>query len=157
MISIRSSYITFNYNIKPFYFPDRKSLKKQLFMLFKEKRYRVQSLHYIFCSDDYLLNINKTFLKHHDYTDVITFDLNTSNVKHVVSGEIYISIDRVKENAVLFKTSFHRELLRVIVHGALHLCGYNDKTIEQKKHIRIMEDEFIAAYLKSVCVSRGTR
>ena len=77
------------------------------------------------CSDEYLLEINQAYLKHDDLTDIITFDLSDS--PGVIKGEIYISVERVLDNALLFNTSFRDELARVVFHGALHLCGYKDK------------------------------
>lgn len=103
-------------------------------------------LTYIFCSDDYLLEINKGFLKHNTLTDIITFDL--SETKDTLTGEIYISAERVKENAVKFATSFDNELHRVIFHGALHLCGYKDKTEMDRKKMRQMEDKCLKQYFK---------
>jgi probable rRNA maturation factor len=106
----------------------------------KEKK-PFNSIDYIFCSDDYLLGINKTYLGHDDLTDVITFDL--SNPKEAIISEVYISVERVKENALLFKTTFVSELHRVMLHGALHLCGFKDKTSKQKKEIREKEDYYL--------------
>jgi rRNA maturation RNase YbeY len=86
----------------------------------------------IFCSDDYLLEINKKHLNHDYYTDIITFDYCVENI---VSGDLYISVDRIKENAKTFEDTFINELTRVVIHGVLHLCGHNDKTeADQKKH-----------------------
>lgn len=84
---------------------------------------------YYFCSDEYLLQLNQSSLNHDTYTDIITFD---SSVLPIVAGEIYISIDRVKENALSFKVSFQEELFRVIIHGVLHLCGLKDKKPEEQ-------------------------
>jgi probable rRNA maturation factor len=92
--------------------------------------YQLQELNFIFCSDDYLLKINQEYLKHDTYTDIITFD--NSEVENDIVGDIFISIDRVKENAKTFKTSFTDELHRVMIHGTLHLLGYPDKKKEEK-------------------------
>jgi len=100
------------------------------------------SISYLFCTDKYLLKINRQFLKHDFYTDIITFDYSEKNK---IEGEIFISIDRVKENAQSFKQAFEKELLRTIIHGVLHLCGYKDKTQADKKTMRMKEDAAIAA------------
>ena len=102
-------------------------------------------LNYICCSDEYLLTINKQFLDHDTLTDIITFDL--SETENELIGEIYISVDRVKENATKFGVSYLNELHRVIFHGALHLCGYTDKTAADKQEMRRQEDLCLAAYL----------
>ena len=102
------------------------------------------SLQFIFCSDDFLLDINKQYLKHNYYTDIITFNLGAD----VIEGEIYISIDRVKENAANYNTSFKRELHRVIFHGVLHLCGYKDKLNEEKMIMRAKEVRYLQEYFK---------
>ena len=95
----------------------------------------------IFCSDEYLLEINKKHLNHNYYTDIITFDYCVENI---VSGDLYISIDRVKENAKSFNDSFINELTRVVIHGVLHLCGYNDKTEADQKNMRNLENKYLA-------------
>lgn len=103
-------------------------------------------LTYIFCSDEYLLGINKQFLDHDTYTDIITFDLS-DNEDHLIS-EIYISTERVEENAKKFKNSFLNELHRVIFHGALHLCGFKDKTEEEAATMRKMEEQCLLEYFE---------
>ena len=102
-------------------------------------------LHYIFCPDDYLLNINQQFLHHNYYTDIISFDLSGNKG---LSGEIYISIDRLIENAEKYKTPYSNELYRLVFHGALDLCGYKDKTIREKKLMRDKEDFYLMLYSK---------
>lgn len=102
------------------------------------------ALTYIFCSDEYLLDINKQFLNHDTYTDIITFDMTDEGEK--LTGEIYISTERIRENAKQFNTSYEDELHRVIFHGALHLCGFKDKTEKDKKQMRQMEDQCLKAY-----------
>lgn len=92
---------------------------------------------FVFCSDNFLLDLNQRFLKHNTYTDIITFDYTDGKN---LNGEIYISIDRVKENAQKFNVDFEKELLRVIIHGIFHLAGYKDKTKEQKVKMRKKED-----------------
>jgi probable rRNA maturation factor len=95
-------------------------------------------INYIFCDDEYLLNINQQYLNHDTLTDVISFDYSIGNE---INGDIYISIERVAENAVEFKTSFADELKRVMIHGILHYCGYKDKTKEDEQKMRVKEDE----------------
>lgn len=121
--------------------------------LFIEKQLRkeglsIESLQYVFCSDEYLLGINKQFLNHDYYTDIISFDL--SEQKGVLIGDIYISVDRVKENAKTHGNLFVQELLRVIFHGALHFCGYKDKKPADVKLMRAMEDKWLKVYLKTI-------
>ena len=100
-------------------------------------------LNYIFCADEYLLGINKRYLSHDTLTDIITFDLSE---KGVLTGEIYISVERVKENAAKFNTTYMNELRRVIFHGALHLCGFTDKKEAERKAMRLEEDKCLEAY-----------
>jgi len=107
----------------------------------------MDSLAYIFCDDEYLLNINRRFLKHDYYTDIITFDLS-EQVSYIV-GEIYISIDRVNENAAIHRSAREQEINRVIFHGALHLCGYKDKTGKQKLIMKKKEDQYLREFQRS--------
>ncbi|WGK65820.1 rRNA maturation RNase YbeY [Croceiramulus getboli] len=97
-------------------------------------------LNYVFCSDEYLHAINLKFLDHDTLTDIITFDYTHGDV---LSGEIYISTDRVAENAEAFKASFAEELHRVMIHGVLHLIGYTDSTKEERKRMRLKEDHYL--------------
>ena len=94
----------------------------------------------IFCSDEYLLEMNKEHLNHNYYTDIITFNYVE---KKVISGDLFISADRVRENANKFNVTFHQELYRVILHGVLHLVGYNDKTDDEKKVMREKENYYL--------------
>jgi len=102
----------------------------------------VKEINYIFCSDSYLLDLNRGFLKHNTLTDIITFD-NTV-VPGQIEGEIYISIDRVKENAVEFNVPFVDELDRVMIHGVLHLLGYKDKKPTEKALMRKKEEAYLS-------------
>ena len=111
-------------------------------------------INYIFCSDEYLLNINRTFLHHDSFTDIITFPiesiLKSKGALHKtasLNGEIYISIERVKENAKKFNTKFGTELMRVMIHGVLHLCGYSDKSPVDKGVMRALEDFYLKLIL----------
>jgi probable rRNA maturation factor len=144
--SKKSLPVFFHYIEKSFSFTARTRCKKSVSDLFKKERVQLEELHYIFCSDSYLLDINKRFLKHDDYTDIITFPL--SEAGKPVSGEIYISIDRIKENARKYNASFSNELLRVIFHGALHLCGYKDKSLNQIEEMRQKEEKYLDLFRK---------
>ena len=119
-------------------------LEKQL----RKEGITIEALQYVFCSDTYLLGINKQFLNHDYYTDIISFDL--SEQKGHLIGDVYISIDRVKENAKNQGIVYTHELLRVIFHGALHFCGYKDKKPADVKIMRAMEDKWLKAYLKII-------
>ncbi|UIR55564.1 rRNA maturation RNase YbeY [Sphingobacterium sp. SRCM116780] len=102
---------------------------------------RVGELSFIFCSDKYLLEINKQYLDHDTYTDIVTFD--SSEDEDVIAGDIFISVERIAENAEKFKVSSRDELHRVIAHGVLHLCGYYDKTAEDKTRMTAKENEYL--------------
>ena len=124
----------------------RTALKEFIALIFKKEGRELESLNYIFCTDKRLLAINKEYLQHDFFTDIITFELSPRN--QPVTGEIYISIDRIKENAQNLKESSQKELHRVIFHGALHLCGYKDKTTREKKLMREKEDYYLSKYAK---------
>ena len=100
----------------------------------------VGEISYIFCSDEYLYDINLKHLKHDTLTDIITFDYCEEKI---VNGDIYISIDRIKENAKLFNNSIENELHRVMIHGVMHLCGYKDKTPEDQNVMSAKEDFYL--------------
>lgn len=119
----------------------KKLLKALLLALFEQENKKIEHLTYIFCSDRFLKNINKEFLQHNYYTDILTFVL--SEKKAPVISEIYISIERVHENAKIFGSSYLKELQRVIIHGALHLCGYRDHTNKEKLLMRKKENEYL--------------
>jgi rRNA maturation RNase YbeY len=121
--------------------PAKKQLKESIAELMAEEGKVFKSLDYIFCSDEYLLEINQKFLEHDDLTDIITFDLSEDDG---LIGEIYISVERVKDNSLLFNTDVDEELKRVIFHGALHLCGYKDKTKKDREEMRIREDYYLS-------------
>jgi probable rRNA maturation factor len=132
--------------------PNRTLLKTFLIDLFKSEGVALESLDYIFCSDPYLRQINIQFLQHDYNTDIITFPLSEEG--NPVIGEVYISLDTVKDNAETFMVSTQTELLRVIFHGALHLCGYGDKTKKEKTIMTNKEDEYLHKWSSSV--PRGT-
>ena len=114
--------------------------------LFLKERKKISNIKYIFCSDKQLIIINNTFLKHDYYTDVISFNL--ARPKEDIEAEIYISIDRVRENAINEGVSYKEELHRVIFHGTLHLCGYNDKKGEEIARMRKTENKYLKLYFK---------
>lgn len=103
----------------------------------------IRSLNYVFCDDAYLLEINKQFLNHDTFTDIISFDYSSDGM---IEGEIYISTERVSENAVLFDVPFEAELNRVISHGLLHLLGYKDKTEDEQQEMRAQENEMMEMF-----------
>ena len=103
----------------------------------------VSQLDYIFCDDQYLLGINKKYLGHDTFTDIISFGYSEGKG---IFGDIFISVERVRENALKFETMFEQELLRVMVHGLLHLMGYNDKTEEEATRMRATENEKIKMF-----------
>ncbi|HEV8285539.1 MAG TPA: rRNA maturation RNase YbeY [Chitinophagaceae bacterium] len=123
---------------------NRKKLKGFINRLFQKEGKRINHLNYIFCSDQALLQINWKYLNHDFYTDVISFNL--SHMQSQIIAEVYISLDRVKENAKIFKTTIQDELHRVIFHGTLHLCGYKDKTQKEIKIMRDKENELLQNY-----------
>ena len=108
--------------------------------LVKEEGKLLGDVYVIFVSDDYLLEMNQTYLNHDYYTDIITFDYCEQNI---ISGDLFISVDRVRENADVFNADFRTELHRVIIHGVLHLCGYKDKTEENEKEMRVLENKYL--------------
>ena len=143
---MNASPVTFHF-LKAVHFTKRRALKAFIPTIFKREKVAFKSLSYIFCSDDYLLDINRQYLQHDYYTDIITFDLSQGGGS--VAGEIYISVDRVKDNARQFNTTMTEELHRVIFHGALHLCGYKDKTAKEEKLMRDKEAEYLVRWKKS--------
>jgi probable rRNA maturation factor len=114
-------------------------------MLKKEKQ-PLENLKIVFCSDDYLLKLNRQFLKHDTYTDILSFPFSEKGEPLV--AEIYVSVDRVLENARTGGFSFQNELLRVIFHGILHLCGYKDKAVSDIRLMRKMEDKYLNEFLR---------
>ena len=126
----------------------RKTLKLFIQTLFVNEGKELDTLDVIFCTDDYLLEINQTHLSHDYYTDIITFDLSPTNISPTI-GELYISIDRVRENAKTHQVSFTNELHRVIIHGSLHLCGYKDKKKDDIAIMRKMEEKYLGLYFNN--------
>lgn len=134
--------ISFNNNQVSFTLKDKLLLKSFLPIIFKEEGYEFKSVSYIFCSDEYLLKLNQKYLKHDTYTDILTFTLSGTSLP--IISEIYISIDRVRENAHELNINFSDELHRVMIHGVLHLCGYSDHTPRLKTEIHKKEDHYLS-------------
>ena len=125
----------------------RTEIRSWLKSIAKKEKYSILELNYIFCSDEYLLQINKDFLDHDYYTDIITFGLSEKG--EPVEAEVYVSLDRVKDNAANLETTFKAETLRVIFHGALHLCGYKDKTKSEIIQMREKEEQYLRLFEKN--------
>jgi rRNA maturation RNase YbeY len=121
-------------------------LKAFIETLFKKEKTPLATINYIFCSDKYLLSINQQFLNHDTLTDIITFGLHDKGTP--VVAEVYISTDRVKENAATHGVTYTNEMLRVLFHGALHLCGYKDKRKSDVLTMRAKEDAYLKRYTK---------
>ncbi|TVR77869.1 MAG: rRNA maturation RNase YbeY [Chitinophagaceae bacterium] len=117
----------------------KKKYKSWLKLLAKSHMKKIEHINLIVCTDDYLLEINRKHLNHDYYTDIITFDLSVN--KKLISGDLFISYDRVLENAIKFQTSPKRELRRVVAHGLLHLFGFKDKLAKDKEIMTIMENK----------------
>lgn len=110
----------------------------------EKEGFKIKDLNYIFCSDEYLHKINVDYLDHDTFTDIITFDNSEDEIS--IEGDIFVSIERVKENSQTLNTVFDEELKRVIVHGLLHLCGYDDHSVEDKAEMRRLEGEYILIF-----------
>jgi probable rRNA maturation factor len=137
--------VTFSYADRTLNISDKTKLKGFIGEIFRLEGKTLDDLNYVFCSDDYLLDINQRFLQHDYYTDIITFDLSDPE-SGAISGEVYVSIDRIKDNAKVNSVSFSTEALRVIFHGALHLCGYLDKKKSEIKQMRDKEEYYLRLY-----------
>lgn len=118
--------------------------KKWIAEITKHENRSIGEINYVFCSDPYLHKINLEYLNHDDYTDIITFD--NSEEKHVIEGDIFISIERVEENAAKYSKSYDEELRRVMAHGILHLIGYKDKTSSEAENMREKEDACLSLW-----------
>ncbi|MBK7312064.1 MAG: rRNA maturation RNase YbeY [Sphingobacteriaceae bacterium] len=133
--------ISFTSQYKTFKLSKSTSIKKWIETIIKKEKRRAGEIHYVFVSDEDLLKMNKKFLNHNTYTDIITFDYCEDKT---INGDIFISIDRVAENTAKFKTEFTDELHRVLIHGVLHLCGYKDKTKKDATLMRKMEENSLS-------------
>ena len=125
---------------------NRVKLKKFIESIFKKEKKKIQSLNYVFCTDEELLEINRQYLNHDYYTDIVSFELSKKD--EPAEGDIYISIDRIRDNALSLGEPLYKEVHRVIFHGALHLCGYKDKTKSQSLEMRNKEEEYLSLYFK---------
>ena len=132
---------------KSFVFNNKNKIRRLIKKITLEEKKGLSFLNIIFCSDAYLLNINKKHLKHDYYTDVITFDYSEKSKN--IEGDIYISVDRVKENATKYKENKSVELIRTIIHGVLHLSGYKDKTKKEKEIMTTKENKYLSLYNKN--------
>jgi len=132
----------------------KKVITTWLLEIIRSENKTAKNISYIFCDDSFLLEMNQRFLNHNTFTDTITFDYNEGNE---ISGDIFISIDRVGENAEKFNTKFTNELYRVMCHGTLHLAGYSDKKTSERLDMRAKEDHYLALLEKRVNVPRETK
>lgn len=136
--------ITFTSNYSGFALKDKRVRKKWLSEVIDSYGKKPGDISYVFLSDEALLEINKAYLNHHTFTDIITFDLSENALE--VSADIFISIDRIKENSQKFMSSFEEEMNRVMVHGILHLCGLKDKKQKEKEIMRNAENNALNTY-----------
>ncbi len=134
---MKESKINF-YSENEFQLDQEKSYESWIRRVIESEGKKLEEISYIFCNDDYLLDINMKYLDHDTYTDIISFDYSVGNI---LQGDIYISTERVEENSSEYNVSFEEELRRVIIHGVLHLCGYRDKTEEESSLMRLKEEE----------------
>jgi len=141
--NIDISNIDFNYEDVDYRIQDEDKIKSWINNVILLEQKKPSNLCYIFCSDEYLLNVNQQYLNHDYYTDIITFDYVEDNN---ISGDMFISIDRTQDNAKTFGVSRETELNRVIIHGVLHLIGYDDLTDEQEEQIHAMEDKCLKLF-----------
>ena len=126
----------------------RSEISRWIKLVIEQLNKKTGNITYIFCSDEEILLINKKYLNHDYYTDIITFDYSEKNV---LSGDLFISLETVKSNSIKFKTDFHEELKRVMIHGILHLCNYEDNTKFQKKLMREKEEELLNLFKTLFC------
>ncbi len=124
----------------------KKNIKSWILEVSKEHSHAIESLSYTFGNDAFLLKINQSYLNHDTLTDIITFDLRDETNNKKIEGDIYISIERIKENAKIHNASYKEEELRVIIHGLLHLCGFKDKKDTDKRNMRVLEENAIAKF-----------
>jgi probable rRNA maturation factor len=115
-------------------------IQKWITSVIESKGYTAGTINYIFCDDEYLLTLNQRYLDHDTYTDIITFDYT---IDKVISGDIFISVDRVQDNATQYKKTFENELQRVMIHGILHLCGQGDKSEAENNEMHAQEDLYL--------------
>ena len=131
----------------PYTLKEKLNRKRWLTKIATNAGFKIKELNYVFCSDEYLYQMNRDYLKHDTYTDIITFD--NSEKKDDIEGDIFVSIDRVHENAKTHNQEVETEMNRVLAHGLLHLMGYKDKTQEEAALMRLKEEESIRLYVLS--------
>ncbi|QDK83445.1 rRNA maturation RNase YbeY [Spirosoma sp. KCTC 42546] len=129
----------------PYKLPQKQATRQWLNQQAKREGYAVGELNYIFCSDEHVLQVNRDYLHHDYYTDIITFDQSEDESK--LEGDIFVSVERVADNATQLGISADLEMRRVLAHGLLHLCGYGDKTDEEAAQMRAKEEEWLTYYL----------
>ena len=139
-------------DVKRPYFASNKLIRTWLPLACLEFDRKIGDLTMIFVSDDFLLEMNRQFLQHDYYTDIITFDHGTERKK--ISGELYMSLDRIRENALLHKEKYSTEFHRVIAHGVLHIIGFQDKTNNEKISMRSCENQFLDVYLNIEAIKK---
>ena len=132
--------INFNYETN-FSLENQEVISKWIINTIKEEGYKLEEINYVFCDDDYLHKINVEFLNHDTLTDIISFDYS---VGKIIQGDIFISVERVRDNAKDFGVSFNEEISRVIIHGVLHYCGYKDKTDYDSNIMRQKENHYLS-------------
>ncbi len=131
----------------PYTLKEKLNRKRWLTKIATNAGFKIKELNYVFCSDEYLYQMNRDYLKHDTYTDIITFD--NSEKKDDIEGDIFVSIDRVRENAKTLAQEVETEMNRVLAHGLLHLMGYKDKTQEETALMRLKEEESLKLYVLS--------
>ena len=134
--------ISYNFETE-FKLTNRAKYSKWLSAVIRSEGKKEGEINFIYCDDDYLINLNQQYLHHDTLTDIITFDYSVGNELH---GDVFVSVERVRDNAGDFKVTFEEELKRVMVHGVLHLCGYKDKSKKDEEQMRVKEDEKIILF-----------
>ena len=137
--------VTFHEKAPAFHLKNKRYLKKWVKQTIEEEHYIPGDINFVFETDEEVYQINLKYLNHDWYTDVISFDYNNKNV---INGDIIISIERVKENAKKYKVKNEEEVRRVMIHGVLHLCGYNDKTAGENENMRTLENKYLKVWEK---------
>lgn len=135
--------VTYFFEDTDFKLKNKTKIKKWLKLVAESEVFSLGALSIIFCSDNYILDINQRFLQHDYFTDIITFDYSEGEK---ISGDLFISVDSVRENSIEYETEFEEELHRVIVHGVLHLIGYDDHTDEDIRTMRSKENYYLSLY-----------
>lgn len=132
--------ISFHSQDISFSLKNKSKIKKWILSAIRKEKRTCDIINFVFCSDKFLLKLNKEYLQHNTLTDIITFEYSAGNIQ----SDIFISVLRVKENAKKFEVAFNKELQRVMIHGALHLCGYKGKTVSEKRKIKAREDYYLS-------------